>query len=169
MTTNPNWDPKIAFLTLFSTLVGLEYGEEKKRIRNPDIQLFNEFIKTLPSNGDIEYLRTENMGGWIDSTKLLQIKRFLYEWNTAEHEFLDRGLEKKRKVIYKSIDDFLNYYGAHAFNVKDQFYRIYPDLLGTDPEKVRITAEKLDLLATKIYNSHQAFVRVARRKLKVQE
>jgi len=167
--SNPDWEPKITSLTLMATLIGLEYGEERKRLKNPDVQLFKKLIQTLPSNGDIDYIRAEEMAGMIDSERLKQIKRFYYEWKDAEHEFLNRGLEKKRKQLYKVISDFLMCYFANAFQQNGTLYRVPVEWQVNDPTKYQSAVDQLNDLADDIYRLHQNLVRSARHKLKVAE
>jgi hypothetical protein len=167
--SNADWEPRITLLTLFAAIVGLEYAEERRRLRDPDIQLYKEFIQTLPSSGDIEYLRTIDLGGLIDSTRLQQVKRFFYEWKDAEHEFVNRGLERKRKALYAAIDAFLIAYARHVFHENNEFYRVPREWEQNDPERYHAAVNELNKHADMVFESHQELVRAARKRLKVGE
>lgn len=98
-------------LGCLATLITLEIKSAKGPRRNPDKELFQEFLRVLPSNGSIEFIKTYNMAGFaFDGRKLDDLKRFVYEWNDAEHKFYDTKLEKKRKNLLELTDRYLGLY-----------------------------------------------------------
>ncbi len=168
MATNPDWDSAISTVGLIATMIGLEVRQEQTRIQHPDIQLFRKFLAALPSDGDMYYVSHEDMGGPIDMDQLNQLRRFKYDWNNAEHEFIDRDLESKRKILRNLIEEFYSYLGQTTWQVKDtRFQRVPQEWQYEQPERFRQAVDRLNSHADEIFHLHQDLVRTGKKKLHI--
>ena len=152
MVSNPDWEPKISTLGLIATIIGLEVKEEKSRIKNPDVELFKKFLRALPSNRDISYVSREHMGGPIDMNQLNQLRRFKYDWNNAEHEFIDRDIEGKRKSLRNLIEEFYTYLGLNTWQVNGSFQRVPPEWQEEQPERHKQVVKQLNSYTEEIFH-----------------
>jgi hypothetical protein len=163
MLSNRVWEPKIGLVASLISFLAFEIKEDLSKPNASDVKLFEEFLVTLPSDGDIEYIKDYDMAGPIERDRLKQLNRFYYDWDNAEHEFIDRKLEKKRKQLFKSITLFFEAYGKYTFSTGDRFQRVPPEWQGDHPQKHREAVELLNDRAESIFILHQTFIRVAQR------
>ena len=96
----PDFEPALTSLCIAATLVGLIFEEKLSTERAADKIIFEKLKNTLPSKGSIEFINQQNMAGWsFERSRLNDLWTFMYEWNNAEHEFLNQRLEEKRKKL----------------------------------------------------------------------
>jgi hypothetical protein len=164
---NPGWDTISISFALLATVIGLEIGEEKKRLKNPDIILFDAFLQVLPSDGNIDYVKQNDMAGPIDMNQLEQLRRFKYDWNNAEHEFINKKLEKKRKELPELIEAFYTFAGVNTWQVKGNVHRVPTEWQQTQPMRYDQVVNQLNSYANQIYTLHQELVRFAKKRLKL--
>lgn len=167
--TSPSWEPVVVLVGLFIGFV-INDSKTSKSSENPDKLLFEKFIETLPSNGDIEFVR--QFDGWIsfDSEQIKQIRNFLWYWDNAEHEFADKEIEKKRKILYSAVEIFLNNVGLYTAPNHAGRQTVIPRDVDPDwdvPDHVKEEAKKLGESAQAVYQAHQDMVRTARKRLKL--
>lgn len=166
---SPDWEPAVGFLGLLATLIGLEVKTKSAKGPHPDKELFQEFLRVLPSNDSIEFIRTFNMAGFsFDRRKLDDLKEFAYEWDDAEHEFHDKQLETKRKKLLKLIQKYLNYIAMHTFHTEYRYlYSVPLEWEYQKPELFNQIVGDLHRFAEEIVSTHQDLVRTGRRKLRL--
>jgi hypothetical protein len=165
--SNPDWEPKITALGFLAAYIGMEFVEEKRKMKSPDAKLFKEFQTTVPSTGDISYLRMQNMGGTIDASQLRQLEQFAMQWDNAEHEFADNNFEKKKLALIESIREFMAYFATHTWNIHGDLQHVPPEWQDDQPERWRATVSQLNELSDKIVSNHQDLVRFGRKKLRI--
>lgn len=135
-----------------------------------DREMFQKFLQDLPSNGTIEFLRSHSFENQFSLKKLEQIRESLYTWNNAEYEFLNVELETLKKVLFEKIDEFDYELATHSYSQPNGLFSTIPDLYQCEhvlPPHVMETINKLNNLASEIYELHQGFIREVKRKLNV--
>lgn len=135
----------------------------------PDSKLFEQFKEVLPSNGSIKFIDEQNMAGGSWPRKMLEdLERFYYEWNDAEHEFLDNDLEKDRTKLHALIGDYLGQVATNTFPTDHPERQTVPLEWETDnPKRFFDVVNKLHEIAGLIVEMHQGLIRKARQKLAV--
>ena len=134
-----------------------------------DRKLFEQFKNVLPSAGSIHFIDEHNMAGFSFPRKMLEdLDRFYYEWNDAEHEFLDNDLELLRRELHKTIGEYLGLIATNTF-ATDNIERstVPPEWEEKNPDRFFEVVGKLHDTAGKIVEQHQELVRTARQKLAV--
>jgi|TARA_B110000090_G_C13170527_1_gene365220 hypothetical protein len=142
-----------------------------------DRTLFDEFILLLPSStGAVLHLKEHDFGSSYLNYLHNPLKKFQYEWNQPEKEFLNKATERAMKTLLVINDEFLGKLGAATGVVKV----LGEDLLMGihDPNKVISIEHKqkrdqkvidVNKLADRWVEAHHEFVKLANRKLLASE
>lgn len=164
-----DWEPLLAVLGLFATLITLELKGPEEKQDSPDRQLFQAFLELLPSNGDIEFIACWSLSQPFTLDQLANLRRFAEQWDLPEYEFHDKKLEQKRKELLNLTRQFLKPAAMNTFREPEpnphDWYRIPPDWEITQPERYKQAKNELDNLADQVVEAHQDFIRTARRRL----
>ncbi len=157
------WDRAVDYLR--SQL--LEDEIQRRKIEQ-DRELFKEFLGVLPSSGSIKFIERKNMAGFsFDSERLNDLHEFYYNWNDAEHEFLDEQLESKRERLHDLIGDYTSLIGNKTFPTDDGRHTVPPEWEREQPERFAKAVNELHEKAENVVEAHQNLVRTGRRKLGV--
>ena len=134
--------------------------------KEADSRLFEEFRKVLPSNGSIHFIDEQNMAGFSwPRKKLHDLDVFYYEWNDAEHEFLDNELESLRHRLHELIGDYLGQIATNTFPAKNSDYQtVPPEWEIENPKRFFEVVNKLHETAGQIVETHQELIRKGRKK-----
>jgi hypothetical protein len=131
-----------------------------------DQQLLTDFLAALPSNGDtLRFLKDQDLGESFPSRGLDILTSINQFWRDAPHEFLDAEVDNQRMKFLEVLDAFLREISqyAHPGHVEGRMdigmhdYEIRPEMFNL--------RDKLNELATAVYNEHQALVRIGRRRI----
>lgn len=149
----------------------LGMGHQKTLAKiNTDKELFIKFLDELPSNGSIQFLKTNNFAGIpFEGERLDQCRNFLCNWNDAIHEFLDSELEEKRKFLLELIEHLLVFLYSNVWPLKGTMglYSVPPEWKETQPERFGTVVKQIDDLAEKIVSTYDELVRMAHSKLTI--
>lgn len=140
-----------------------------------DRELFDEFLDALPSNGNVKFIdEYDFLFGDFHRHNISQIKDFLETWNDAEHEFVNKKLEKKRQELFGRLKKFLDVLVVATVPVGNgKKLSVFPD---NQPRKndeghylphLKEDARKTNDAAKGIFKLHQDFIREAKKRLKV--
>lgn len=132
-----------------------------------DIELFNQFKVVLPSNGSIRFIDEQNMAGFSwPRNNLDDLDNFYYQWNDAEHEFLDNELETLRAHLHDLIGEYLGLIATNTFPANDPNRQtVPPEWEEKNPKLFFEVVGKLHDTAGNIVKAHQELIRKARFKL----
>ncbi|MXS82403.1 nucleotide-binding protein [Nitrosomonas oligotropha] len=132
-----------------------------------DLSLFEKFKEVLPSKGSIHFIAQQNMAGFSFPRKELDdLDKFYYEWNDAEHEFLDNELEQLRLKLHDLIGDYLGQIATNTFPTNNPGWQtVPPEWEDKNSKHFLEVVGKLHDTAGKIIIVHQDLVRKARVKL----
>jgi hypothetical protein len=138
-----------------------------------DRALFAEFRQLLPSGRDpVTLLRDYDFGAAFRWDSLDPLSEFVRAWDDAEHQFHDSGVETERQHLLDLASAFVNRLAMDAGPDEGGWYSIVPVehrdtfRLGDRENDVR-RVDEVNQMATEVYNQHQHFVEVARRRLAI--
>lgn len=174
---NPNgwvfqWEPIVVFLFSLGGFVAAEWtgqhsGEKSnhEKLHPNDKQLFREFLEGLPSNGVIDFLRGHDFLMEFDLDSVSPLRKFLREWDNANHEFQDKELEKLRKELYEAAADFSGKISKYTSPNESRMQAVRSDKLKhIEEHEMRFEKEAsiLNEAADKVVSIHQNLVRKGR-------
>jgi hypothetical protein len=119
-----------------------------------DKRVLRDFMKTVPSERSIKFLRTNNFAGF--SFKLDQfndIQAFFYDRNGPDHEFLDPELETARKKFRDSCQALLAALGEYTFSTDRGFQSIPAEWEEDQPERFDCATNKIHTAAETVWRA----------------
>jgi hypothetical protein len=139
-----------------------DLNSEAKKI---DKALLKQFLEVLPSNGSIRFIDENNMAGFSFELKALDdLDKFRYEWNDAEHEFLDTKLEVLKKELHELVCQYLKIIAIETFPTSSRGYNtVPPEWKIEQPDRFFEVVNKLHSLAGEIVSKHQELIRIGRK------
>ena len=181
---NWDWEPAIAVLGLAATMVAQEFRAERlteaeaqrvreanerlaKRVRHDDRDgaLFERLLQTLPSSGSIRFIRDFNMAGFsFHADELLDLSRFLNEWDDAEHEFIDPEVDAARRLLYSRIQSYLSLVSVETFPLDAGTISVPQEWEHEQPDRFERVVAALHNEAEAIVEAHKAAVQLGIRK-----
>jgi hypothetical protein len=146
-----------------------ETAERLRRQRaDTDARLFSELLALLPSTeGVIPFLREHDFGASFPREALDPLMRFLRDWDTADHEFLDETIDEGRRGLLAAVKKFMPLYAIETFvNELDATRQEVPRQWRVeDRHRYQRVVRQLNEAADEIVKRHQEVVRLARRTL----
>jgi hypothetical protein len=134
-----------------------------------DRAMFQRFLKALPSNGSIDFVRNHDFGGCFDRRRLEQLETFAHEWNDAEHEFLNSEMETKRSELHSLAKTFLGMLVTYASPLAGASGEHHSSLPREWEDNNRAAFQKavteLHEQANKVVAAHQNLVRLGKQHL----
>ena len=171
-----DWEPIVVFLLSIAGYVATEFKGHKndpKYSPHPnDAALFARFLLLLPSESVITFIREHHFLDTFDLKKLSPLEEFLCQWDNAAHEFQDETLDSLRKDVLERAREFSLDIATYTFPTSTGFQSVVGEgeRLYRDPDsEVRWekAAKRLNELAEKFAESHDALVREGRKRLDV--
>jgi hypothetical protein len=134
-----------------------------------DKKVLRDFMETVPSNGSVRFLRTNNFAGFsFDRKDLEEINVFFYDRNGPDHEFLDPELEAARQKFRERCREFLLALAEDTFPARGPHSYAVPDEWEiTDPQRFRHAVAGIHGAADAVCSTYDDLIRMARRKLAV--
>tara|TARA_R110000796_G_scaffold19804_3_gene59350 strand:+ start:3558 stop:4163 length:606 start_codon:yes stop_codon:yes gene_type:complete len=87
--------------------------DDRQYRMNHDRTLFDEFILLLPSStGAVLHLKEHDFGSSYLYYLHNPLRKFQYEWNQPEKEFLNKAIERAMKTLLTINDEFLGKLGV---------------------------------------------------------
>jgi hypothetical protein len=131
-----------------------------------DRETLKDFLKILPSESGIHFLREFNFAGWsFDWESLQDIRRFYYSRSGPEHEFIDATLESFRKDLRKAIAGLLKALGQHTYVTQGSRSSVPEEWEFEQPERFNRAVSEIHDAAEGVCKAYDALVRNARGKL----
>lgn len=164
----PDYEPALTTIALFATLIGEIVEEKISGNRAVDLETFKRLKETIPSEGSIDFIRHHNMSGFsFDLDHLDDLDKFYFNWNDAEHEFLTKSLEIKKKKLHSLVGKYLDSIGVNTYPThRPGTNTVPPEWEIEQTERFREIVNELHDLARKVVAAHQDLFRTARNKLK---
>jgi hypothetical protein len=133
-----------------------------------DEHLFSELISILPpSSATIEFLSEHDMAGSFHDEIRKPLHNFIDVFSNIDHSFHRRGIEKRCKVLCKTLSDFLDYLGLKTWRmpVGDNIFSVPKEWIHERPELYKEVRKNLNQKAIDSYRAYSNLIRYARRKL----
>jgi hypothetical protein len=170
----PEFEPFLLTLGAMGLVLAKDPLKEKfgaaKAARAHDGELFARFQRELPFDPTIRLLKEQDLGDVVRKDHVEPLYAFANLWDNVEREFLDRKLEKHRKVLLQDARALVNEIVLRTVPVQTgEFISVFSDnqRASGNPrpahvlEDARVLNEKAPVFATK----YEAFVRTCRAKL----
>ena len=132
---NFSWEPLLLFITSLSTVVYLEYFDQIK-IEPSDKKLFQDFMHSLPYDKSIAFIDSNDMSaGPFDPTHLEDLKNFYRNWDSASHEFIHIGIEKRRRELWETVESYITAIETYTVPADNGMRMFSPELKEVNPDK----------------------------------
>lgn len=154
---SPDWEPAITTLGIVSFFLVSEL-KDIKNIRTSDKTLLLELINDLPSKGGIDYLRQVDPVGFpsaFNKEQIRDVANFVAKWGNAEHEFINRTMERQRRKLYSTLRELLDYL--------DMFDTWGEKIIKTDTQKYTEIFKKITKMRRDSYTLHQQLIRTGKK------
>ena len=144
--------------------------KEEKQI-NKDKELFNKFLETLPSNDNINFLNNHDFVNPFNIRNMDGLENFVETWSNAETEFMDNKIEDLKKELLVNAEKLIYdlAMGSYIIRNSESMATTIPDMyFGNEyalPDSLIEKIKKLNSLSQKVFDLHQAFIRICREKL----
>jgi hypothetical protein len=133
-----------------------------------DKNTLREFLKTVPSNGSIRYLRDFFGGSYLREDRIEDIERFLHERSGPDHEFLDSELESARQRFRNSCLAFDSAVGTETQPTNTLgCFAIPSDWEFDNPKRYHQALRAMNKTAQSVCRTYDKLVRLARKKLAI--
>lgn len=164
LTSSPDWDSIITFLVLLTAFLGQEYWPSRLR-RSKDKRLFEKFLGEFPSSGACaNFLKEQDIGAPFRSEVLRDLDHFINTWYSAEHEFLDRKIERQKTNLLNAATKFREKLAVNTYSAGNGYLTMDLKDLEDRPEILKLRNE-LNEMATLVYQEHQKLIRMCSKKL----
>lgn len=101
-------------IAIFGLLAGRYWGLHD-RLRNHDMEVLKEILKTIPSDGTINFIRQHDFGDSFDLEETKELYDFIYLAERVEYQFVDSKLERMRLKLNEDVKVFNNYLSQHTW------------------------------------------------------
>ena len=133
-----------------------------------DKKILRSFIETVPSNGAVKFLRTNNFAGFSFSMNQLDnIETFLYDCSGPDHEFLGPELEASRQKFCENCKTFLLVVATQTYSTSGGYQAVPDNWVDDYPERFENAVSELHTTAAAVCSTYDNLVRLARKKLAV--
>lgn len=143
---------------------------DNERLIEVDRKLFEEFLKTFPSNSSsLCLLQEHDFGASFKRDSLREIDAFVYGWNNTEKQFLTDELETLRSEFWRKCDAFTWLLAEKSGPTAVGLQCVVPDRVRDDwdwPDWVNKNIDEVNRAAHELAAMHQEFIKAARRILK---
>jgi hypothetical protein len=165
---DPDWESVLTLLGFLTTFTIIEVKSSNKQINVSDIKLFHEFIKLLPSNSPtMQLLSNHDFKAPFQWENLASLEQYNLHWNNAEHNFVDKQLEKARNELYKLVSSFLPYLAGNVWHSDIPnwiFYRVPSEWGHKQHDRYVEVTGKLNKMASDIFIAHQSLIKIGIKK-----
>ena len=162
-----NWEPAILFITSISAFMYLEFLDQRK-IDLSDKKLFHDFLDEMPYEGSITFIdRNDMSAGPFEHENHEDLRNFYYHWDNASHEFIHKGIEKRRRALWEMIESYVVALDTYTVPTDDGKQIVSSEFKEKDPDKWKEIVNEFHTLAGLIVITHQDFVRYAKKKLQI--
>ena len=165
-----NYGAAIAFILALSTIFTKDAIKEKIGFDNKktehDIRLFKEFQEILPVYPTINLLKNTDFGNSFPKNEIQPLFDFVRSWDSVEKEFINKKLEKKRKILFKDAEDLVEKFAVNTVPIGNHgFVSVFPDNLrdnGIRPPHVIESARILNDASDNFVPKYESFVRICK-------
>jgi hypothetical protein len=133
-----------------------------------DRGILRNFLKIVPSNGSINFLRGNDFGFSFRRDALNDLEVFFYERGGPDYEFLDVKLEAARQRFRRSCQTLFKAIAVNTFPAHSSDLRTVPDEWEIEqPTRFHEALNAIHKGADAVCDTYDKLVRLAREKLAV--
>ena len=158
-------------LPAFVGSLGLLIYEEIKDLRKSeesDITLLKKFLEILPYEGSISFIDGTDMSATcFDPEKHNDLRNFYYHWDDASHEFIDNNIERRKKILWDLIEEYITALGTNTVSTDDGLQTVPHEWKTEQSKHYKEVVDNFHILAGQIVVAHQEMIRYAKKKLKI--
>lgn len=168
---NRNCEPYLAVCGLVFILTEIirRAASNKKTTNYYDITLFERYKSLFVENGVAEFYRQHDFLGSFKEEFWRPLSDYIDTWNTPDHEFADKQLQKAHKDLYEKAEKLGFAIAKYTVPIgKEGHLRsVKPDSLppGPTPEHIKNEAKEINALVPGFFEAHSKFIRLANQKL----
>ena len=127
----PGYDSIAAAIIALAAFIGLFLEERVSKKKQVDRKLLEDLKTALPSTGSIAFINEFNMAGFsFDPDELSDLYNFIYAWKGAEHEFLDKNLQKKLGNLHRLVSEYVQLIAYNTFPIGNANRQIVTTRMG---------------------------------------
>ncbi len=132
-----------------------------------DKRVYELLVKTLPWDGSISFIRTNNFAGFpFENVRLGDLHEFEHQCTNPAFEFIDPDIEALRATLLELIDDFTTTITTETFPTQNVEWNSVPDEWKDEQsERFRRVVTELHSTAERIVETNDSLVKTATRKL----
>ncbi len=170
------WEPVSIIASLLHWLGDL-MDKRGRPTLDADRKLFQRFMAELPSNELTTFLEEHNMGDSFPTGTLDPLYKFTESWGRSEFHFHDHKVNQARHDFLIASTAFLRAMAEKTSPKNNDYqgiYKYYNEGRSWDPKdeprlrkQMDETIATLNDLATKVFENHQSFIIIAKKRLKV--
>jgi hypothetical protein len=140
---------------------------ERKNIVETDKIVYETLVNTLPWNGSINFIRTNNYAGFpFEKVRLNDLHEFKSFCENPAFEFIDPDLESLRASLLKLINQYIVAISTQTFPTSTPgWYSVPEDWEYKQPERFNKIVTDLHIMAGQIIDKYASLVKTATRKL----
>lgn len=165
------WEPIVVFLFSLAGFVAAEMADgnaasKQETVPPNDVALFKEFLVTLPNESFIEFLKQHDFLGEFELESVDPLRKFLHEWENADHEFQNEELEAERLRLLEAANDLSHKISKYTSLNMAGWQAVRVDRLKGEEEHERRFEREAKLInesADNFVEIHQGLVRAGRR------
>jgi hypothetical protein len=171
------WEPIVVFLLILAGFVAAEktgtsaqQEKQEEKAHTNDVRLFGEFLEILPSQTFIEFLKRHDFLLDFKFESVDPLRKFISEWDNAEHEFLDSELEGLRKSLMAAGEELSHKISKYTSPNDSGWQAVRSDKLKhkeEHEERFRNEAKLINSASDEFVRIHQELVRKGRQKCKI--
>jgi hypothetical protein len=166
MVSNFDWEPFVLFVTLLASFIVLIFRKDDNDEINADRKLFEKFNEDLPFF-NVDYIESTSLKSTFLINKLDPFFNFQIIWKDVHHTFLNKILEKKKKQLYKSNDEFARLIAEKTFSTHNpRLYRIPEEWEINDKRGYDEVCRNIYDTQTKVVNDYNDFIQTAKKNIK---
>lgn len=138
------------------------------KAKEHDRQLADRLLDLLPSNGVIRFVDENNMAGFLfRGDSFDPLRTFAYDWDNAEHEFLDADLERTKRALWQKVHAYVGLLNAKTYpsRTNAEWFSVPGEWEFEQPQLFQQVVGEFHSLAAEIVALHGEFVRTSKQVL----
>jgi hypothetical protein len=137
-------------------------------VNEHDVELYEKYTALFITNGAAEFYRHHDFLMSFEEALWKPLSGYVENWDTVEHEFVNRKLRRKHAKVYQSAKALGIAIATYTVPIGNGTLRsVKPDHVSKPvPENIKEEARKINVLRPAFAEAHQNFVRLANRKLR---
>jgi hypothetical protein len=160
----PGWDSislLLGTIIAYLTMEGLQKGKPNQK----DITNYEELEVLLDPNGCVSFIREHDFGDSWRSKELDPFFNYYDNWESPNHQFIDRKLEILRKKLSKEIHEFVNLIAYKTFPFSADIQGIPHEDSEGNPREYEALSKEINESSLQVCKAYDLLVLEGRKRL----